>query len=99
MEDCGGAGSHGRGYHVRGVCVVFPVLKGEREERDVRDGRLFRSFTFLGTCEGDLFGILGTPTKVVGVVQGKENVAANADVPSGPFCIAALLVAIVVAWR
>ena len=65
--------------HVRGVCVVLSVLKGERKVRDVRNRRLFRSFTFLGTCEGELFRILGTPTKIVGVVQSKENVAANAD--------------------
>lgn len=87
--------SHGRGYHVRGVCVVFSVLKGERKERDVRTADCL----VLGICEGELFGISGTPTKISGVVQGKENVTENTDVPSAPFCIAALLITIVVAWR
>ena len=83
----------GTGTDTTCVAFVLSVLKGKR---DARNCRFFRSFTFLGTCEGELFGILGTPTKIV---QSEENVAANADVPSAPFCIAALLVTIVVAWR
>lgn len=63
MEDCGGAESHGRGYHVRGVCAVFPVLKGEREERNVRDGRLFSVFYFFGDMRRGIIWDIGNPNK------------------------------------
>ena len=100
MKDCGGAESHGRGYHVRGVCVCVSGAERGTGGKGCNGRPIVSVFDFfLGTCEGELFGILGTPTKIVGVVQSKENFAANADVPSAPFCIAALLVTIVVAWR
>ena len=100
MKDCGGAESHGRGYHVRGVCVCVSGAERGTGGKGCNGRPIVSVFDFFwGHAKGNYLGYWEPPTKIVGVVQSKENFAANADVPSAPFCIAALLVTIVVAWR
>ena len=97
MWNCGGAGiTRARVPRTWRLPCVFGAERGT-EEKGCKGSA--DCFGLSGICEGELFGILGTTTKIAGVVQSKENVAANTDVPSAPFCIAALLVTIAVAWR
>lgn len=71
MKDCGGAESHGRGYHVRGVCVC--VSGAERGTGGCNGRPIVSVFDFFwGHAKGNYLGYWEPQQKLLVLFKAKK---------------------------